>query len=823
MTVGSASLPPGLPRIPRDTQISEHVLNTLAGEHPLTVLRGPRGYGKTSAIVTWLRSEGHRHPTIYVTLSTASNELAGFWAELRSGLERADLLGAPASDSDAHAEVTGLLAERREPLVLIIDDFHEAGLKHGAATIDDEMVDLVRQNDQLFLVVGSRTLRALETTGALSVEAAMIGPADLRMTGPQVHDLATRLGLTITMDEAQQIAVDLGGWPSAIRAGLMRAVSGVDGDGDGGTLVDGSLVDGYIATMVRDLRFENVRSFLLRTAIPEQFDIEMARAIAPEGNTVRILRNVRAAGLLSERHTVEGQMYSYAPAIRNALIRVMRESRPELFREVHLALMNLSAANRDPGETLTHAVHAAQWTTAMDVIERQWARLLTHQPLTLIAAARMFPDDLVASNARLRVAVDYVEGALDPHAPDASIWAVPDYTAINSIIEEDRSGTGDPERDESLVLLQWGISSLLGGNLDTSVYAFSRARERGLISPSDTGALQMGTVGLALVHALNGEPDLALRWLEDSTLQDRIQHAQPEDARDIALVAASIARALAMVDAAHPGADEAVATMIEPRHRDELWALTVFIRAHHAVLDGTPDRIFRQTNHLRAALRHIARGSLVEAVLSSTLVELLLVAQMPGVAREVADRYDGNPVAWAAVAKVHLTDRTFGEAISYATKSLDSGGSRRAAVECQVILASAHHALGNLTEARRAFATAVRLAQATGQRRPFFLMQRYVFETLAGDDARIHQLWPGAEGAPVQQPAPLADEMQTLTMREAQVLRALEVHAGPVGIAHDLGLSVNTVKTHLRTIYKKFGVSNRNEALAAAERGIHQA
>ncbi|TDE88499.1 hypothetical protein EXU48_23225 [Occultella glacieicola] len=819
MTAETASLPPGLPRIPRDTQISEHVLNTLAGEHPLTVLRGPRGYGKTSAIVTWMRSADRPHATVYVTLSIASNELDGYWAELRSGLERAELLGPAAPGSDPHADVTVLLAERREPLVLIIDDFHEAGLKHGAATIDDEMVDLVRQNDQLFLVVGSRTLRALETTGALSVEAAMIGPADLRMTGPQVHDLASRLGLTITMDQAQQIAVDLGGWPSAIRAGLMRAVSG--SDGIDGPLVDGSLVDGYIATMVRDLRFENVRSFLLRTAIPEQFDIEMARAIAPEGNTVRILRNVRAAGLLSERHTVEGQMYSYAPAIRNALIRVMRESRPELFREVHLALMHLSAANRDPGETLTHAVHAAQWATAMDVIERQWARLLTHQPLTLIAAARRFPDDMVAQNARLRVAVDYVEGALDPHSPDTNIWAVPDYSAINAIVEENRSEAGDPERDESLVLLQWGISSLLGGNLDTAIYAFGRARERGLISPADTGALQMGTVGLALVHAVNGEPDLALRWLEDSTLQDRIQHAQPEDARDISLVAASIARALAMADAAHPGADEAVATMIEPRHRDELWALTVFIRAHHVVLHGTPDRMFRQTNHLRAALRHIARGSLVEAVLSSTLVELLLVAQMPGVAREVADRYDGNPVAWAAIAKVHLTDRTFGEAIAYATKSLDSGGSRRAAMECQVILASAHHALGNLTEARRAFADAVRLGQATGQRRPFFLMQRYVFDTLAGDDPRIHQLWPGAEGAPVQPPAPLADEMQTLTMREAQVLRALEVHAGPVGIAHDLGLSVNTVKTHLRTIYKKFGVSNRNEALAVAERGLH--
>ncbi|HLS63687.1 MAG TPA: helix-turn-helix transcriptional regulator, partial [Ruania sp.] len=58
----------------------------------------------------------------------------------------------------------------------------------------------------------------------------------------------------------------------------------------------------------------------------------------------------------------------------------------------------------------------------------------------------------------------------------------------------------------------------------------------------------------------------------------------------------------------------------------------------------------------------------------------------------------------------------------------------------------------------------------------------------------------------------------TLTVREAQVLHALEEHAGPVGIAHSLGLSVNTVKTHMRSVYRKLDVSNRNEALARVRR-----
>lgn len=817
MTGENATVTIGLPRVSRDTLIGEHVLNTLAGRHPLTVLRGPRGYGKTSAIVSWLRTAEASRDITYVALTTASNETDGFYRELRAGLVRSGAID-DEPQPDARREVMRALAERSTPLLLIIDDFHEAGLKQGAATIDDELVDLVRQNDRFDLVIASRTLRALETTGSLSVDAAVIGPAELRMTGPMVHELARRTGVTITMDRAQQIAVDLGGWPSAIRAGLMRSGSSEDPGG-----IDGSLVDGYVGTMVRDLRYESVRSFLLRTAIPEQFDIEMARAIAPEGNTVRILRNIRAAGLLSERHTVDGQMYSYAPAIRDALIRAMRETRPEFAREVHLVLMRMSASNMDPGQVLTHAVQAQEWDTALDVIERQWARLLTAQPLTLTAAARMFPPEIVAKDARLRVTIEHLEGALDPTGHAESPWPVADYPTINAEISAYRHTEGSPEEDETLVLLQWAISCVLSGNLDFAIYAFSRARAHGLVDGRDESAIHMGTVGLAMVHALQGEPEIALRWLDDELLRERMEHAHPEDAKDITMVAASLTRALAKVDAGAPDAAEAVSTMIEPRHRDELWALTVFVRAHHVVVGGTPEQIFRHANNLRAAIRHVTRGSLVDAVLSSTLVELLIVAQMTGVAREVSDRFDGNPVSWAAVAKLHLAERSFGDAIAYATKAIDSPLlSRRAALECQVVLISAHHALGNLPEATRCFRQAVQIAQATGQRRPFFLMHRFVFDTLVGDDPNLARLWPGTDGAPTDAPdAVVNDEIPTLTMREAQVLRALEVHAGPVGIARDLGLSVNTVKTHLRTIYKKLGVASRNGALMAAERGMY--
>src|SRR5699024_5690903 len=63
-------------------------------------------------------------------------------------------------------------------------------------------------------------------------------------------------------------------------------------------------------------------------------------------------------------------------------------------------------------------------------------------------------------------------------------------------------------------------------------------------------------------------------------------------------------------------------------------------------------------------------------------------------------------------------------------------------------------------------------------------------------------------------------ESVTLTLREAEILQCLTRYSGPMGIAENLGLSVNTVKTHLRSVYRKLGVSNRNDALATVQRVI---
>lgn len=113
---------------------------------------------------------------------------------------------------------------------------------------------------------------------------------------------------------------------------------------------------------------------------------------------------------------------------------------------------------------------------------------------------------------------------------------------------------------------------------------------------------------------------------------------------------------------------------------------------------------------------------------------------------------------------------------------------------------------------------AVDLAQAEGIRRPFLLLGDRLTGIL-----RRYLVLEGAHPAFVsalvgQTPeAPREDGgLEHLTERELIVLKYLPTMLKAGEIADDLFVSVNTVKAHLRSMYRKLGVSNRREAVERA-------
>ena len=79
-----------------------------------------------------------------------------------------------------------------------------------------------------------------------------------------------------------------------------------------------------------------------------------------------------------------------------------------------------------------------------------------------------------------------------------------------------------------------------------------------------------------------------------------------------------------------------------------------------------------------------------------------------------------------------------------------------------------------------------------------------------------------ASTAPPDIPNHKAIKALGLTRRELNMLEFLKSGKSNKEIARDLGISPNTVKTHLTNLYEKLGVTNRTQAVTkAVELSIH--
>jgi LuxR family transcriptional regulator, maltose regulon positive regulatory protein len=97
--------------------------------------------------------------------------------------------------------------------------------------------------------------------------------------------------------------------------------------------------------------------------------------------------------------------------------------------------------------------------------------------------------------------------------------------------------------------------------------------------------------------------------------------------------------------------------------------------------------------------------------------------------------------------------------------------------------------------------------------------ERFLGEVLASWSAAREWQQCTAVGAAVERSLPRSVELVApLTGREIELLRDLPSMLTTEGIAEQHTLSVNTVKSHLRSLYRKLGVSSRRDAVTTARR-----
>jgi LuxR family maltose regulon positive regulatory protein len=135
---------------------------------------------------------------------------------------------------------------------------------------------------------------------------------------------------------------------------------------------------------------------------------------------------------------------------------------------------------------------------------------------------------------------------------------------------------------------------------------------------------------------------------------------------------------------------------------------------------------------------------------------------------------------------------------------------------------------GNRARGHRSLTSALRLAEREQLRLPFVLERGWIkpalerdpelacsYQRLLAPTLRRGQL-PASLNAPAPgQPAIVA--VEPLTEREREVLRHVSDMLNTAEVASEMYISINTVKSHLKSIFRKLAATHRGEAVRRAQ------
>lgn len=170
-------------------------------------------------------------------------------------------------------------------------------------------------------------------------------------------------------------------------------------------------------------------------------------------------------------------------------------------------------------------------------------------------------------------------------------------------------------------------------------------------------------------------------------------------------------------------------------------------------------------------------------------------------------------------------DSAIHEALSLLERLLqaaEAGGRIGSVIEILVLQALAYEALGNVTSALAPMKRTLVLAEPEGYVRIFVdegtsvavLLEKAAKHGIAPNYVRhlLTALSTAKNSAPVKQ-----DSIEPLSERELDVLRLLATQLSGPEIARKLVVSLNTLRTHTKSIYTKLGINSRREAVHRAQ------
>jgi LuxR family maltose regulon positive regulatory protein len=737
----------------------------------VTAITGPAGSGKTIACASWAAGARSRR-VAWLALDEGDRDPRRFWADLSVAARTGRDSGGPGlpvprsrPGDDQQAAMEDTFRVLGGSAVVILDDVHELA---GSAAVTDLNFLLRHAPDAVRIVLSGRWLAGSQVARLrLAGDLAEIGADDLACTPGEAGSYLAGLGLG-EADRARLLAYTAG-W-----MGGMRLVA-----------LGGQAAADYLRDEVLDRLPPADRLVLLTTSAVTGMTADLAGPLCGEpGADASLDRLSRVTGFLSRG--TDGS-YSMSPLLRDTLLAELRRERPGEPARLLRRASRWHAARGDAVESLRCAVGAGDWDEASGLLAGGgFFAEMPGRAAELEGLLGEFP-------AGWRTADPAVAGAFAAarlcagDRETASVWLT--------------YATRRP-RDAGPALTAWlaALRVMLRG-------ADAESRRTAAAAPEAGAPAGQGAAGL-LWFALGGAawPD-GDAWNAFCQAERRFRIGLP----------ALLGRVLGWRALAEAGrgdllaADRLIGQLRDDGDADPAVACLTALAAARVALErddrGAAAAAIGQADPAAAGWLPCEPDATVIRDRLRSWLDHGVTDTAPVLARAQALLTDGDASGALALARGVLGDQARGprELITAGIiAALASGGTGEAAPLLEQALAAAapHGAYLPFLERGSPVRTAISvLIPPTSGAASFAsrVLARFQAEQPAAGDG------PGEAGP-------------SLTGSELAVLRLLPGYLTNQEIAEALFLSVNTVKTHLRSAYRKLGVTSRRAAVARGRR-----
>jgi LuxR family maltose regulon positive regulatory protein len=830
------------------TAVSEGVERT-----PVTLLSGPAGSGKTVLAASWMQENGGAMPVAWLSLDENDDDPATFWSYVaealsRSGVDLAELErplpGEQVPSTFMPMLAAHLLAGAR-PVVLVLDNSDNLSDRSLLGALDL----LVRHaGSRLRLMLCARAdpqlpLHQYRLAGTLTE----IRSDRLAFTPEETSALLDGLDTPVSADVADELQTVTEGWAVGLRLATAPLEQGVDPQRLVEALAadDGSVGQYLFAEVLDDLPL-SVRRFLMRASVTQELWPELVERLTGRSDGRRILASLARRNAFVEAAPGSPGGYRIHALFREMLKAQLAYEYPREVAPLHRVCAAWQAAAGRVAVAVRHAVVADDWGLAASLLIDDLAvgRWLARDGDPLLKTVTAIPAGVAGpEGAVIRAAAALALG--EPAAPEdlelsartaqdaasrrelrlsaAVVWAAGGGSSEAVTLADGLLAGLPKEARRDLAAVVAGVRAdvlLRGESPDTALLAALRAALTAA-NAAGSGRLRARVLGdLALLEALHGHLRRAAELVKaaEALASERSPHeAQRLPAAATAAAWVSVeryqhaearrwmARAQAN-DGSAAGSSGPLLAVLNSRLlriRHELDAAEAVLRPH--LDDDDLPRWVRDevvVEHVRICLLHGRSADGLRMLrrlgAQSPRAELLrataaALADPPGPRAPVALPVGDLPL-------VLTVERDILRAC------LAGPGSEATAL---VALEQALHEAGperlrrpfldGLPQVRRLLRTHPRLAITGAWLNP---------------SAQVPVTVQSAGGAPAEPATPAV--IAELTEREREVLGHLAGMLSTAEIAGAMFVSVNTVRTHVRSILRKLSVSRRNEAVRRA-------